>query len=116
MDTCRITHHASGVVLALEARRAVSVGARLKGLLGTSELPSGQGLIIDGCTSIHTWGMQYAIDVLFIDRNSLVIHMIHTMHPWRMSWVYWKSARVIELPANLLTQIHCKISDLIDIE
>ena len=43
--------------------------ARLRGLLGTSELPADEGLWLSPCNSVHSLGMRYAIDVIFLNRE-----------------------------------------------
>ena len=53
--------------------------ARARGLLGTNSLPSGEGLLIEHCSSIHSFWMRYAFDAIFLDRQGRVIHVIHAM-------------------------------------
>src|SRR3989338_3623718 len=88
--------------LCLQAKLATNCWERLRGLLWSQPLVPGHGLIIPHCHSVHTVGMTYPIDVLFIDRNLLVLHVIHSMQPCRLSRIVPKADRVIELPAGTL--------------
>src|SRR3954467_14080772 len=72
---------------------------RLRGLLGRSELPAGEGLLLRPSPSIHTWFMRFPIDVLFLDRDLRGPDVRGELGPWRMAWQ--KGARaVLELAAG----------------
>jgi uncharacterized protein len=57
--------------------------ARLKGLLGRRELPSGEGLLIEPTSGVHTAFMRFAIDVVFLDRDLRVLSVRPRVRPWR---------------------------------
>src|SRR3954467_14389429 len=59
--------------------------ARLRGLLGRSELPAGQGLWLRPSPSIHTWFMRFPIDVVFLDGEQRVLDVVPALGPWRMA-------------------------------
>jgi uncharacterized membrane protein (UPF0127 family) len=91
-------------VLADRIERATTVLARLRGLLGRDHLAEGSALVIEPCTSIHTFFMRFAIDALFLDRDGRVVRAIGSMRPFRMSRVYPSAALVVELPAGTLAR------------
>ncbi|MEZ4814717.1 MAG: DUF192 domain-containing protein [Bdellovibrionota bacterium] len=81
------------------AWKALSLGSKMKGLLGTKELKEGEGLLIPDCKQVHTYFMQYPIDVVFLDSKNKVIKL-QTLKPWKISpWIY-KAKSVLELPAG----------------
>jgi uncharacterized protein len=92
----------SGKELALQLAVADTLPARLKGLLGRSELPAGAGLWIKPCNSIHTFGMKFPIDALFLDREKRVVGVAETLRPNRISRIYPGASSVIELPAGTI--------------
>ncbi len=47
-----------------------SLFARMRGLLGRKSLGPDTAMVIDPCSSIHTLGMRFAIDVLFLDSKT----------------------------------------------
>ncbi|MCA1678228.1 MAG: DUF192 domain-containing protein [Actinobacteria bacterium] len=53
---------------------ACSFRARLLGLALLDDLPLGCALLIPGCSSVHTFGMRFSIDIAFLDRSGLVMH------------------------------------------
>ena len=54
----------SDVCIVARVEKAESMSARMKGLLGRSDLEADHGLLLMDCGSIHTFGMQFAIDVI----------------------------------------------------
>ena len=76
--------------------------SRLTGLMFKKNLPSGSGIILKPCTQIHTCFMRFNIDVIFLDANLKVLHIIENMPPWRVSPLFLKARYTIELPAGTL--------------
>ena len=72
---------------------------RMKGLLGRSELPRGEGLLIRPTSSIHMWFMRFPIDAVFLDRSLTVLRIRSDLAPWRMAGCRGAKA-VLELPAG----------------
>ena len=59
----------------LNVRVAGNLVARGLGLLVGRPLAAEEGLLIAPCSSIHTLGMRYAIDVVFVDRGARVLRV-----------------------------------------
>lgn len=75
---------------------------RLVGLLATSSLKEGQGIVLKPCTQIHTFFMRFAIDIIFVDKDFTVLHVIENMKPWRLSPLLLKSLYTVEVAAGAL--------------
>lgn len=89
-----------GFMLANYVERADNFWLRLRGLLGRQDLPSGEGLLLTHCSSVHTFGMAFSIDVLHLDGEGRVHAIIPSMKPWRAGpWVP-RAATVLELAAG----------------
>ena len=76
--------------------------SRLIGLMGKKNLPPGSGIILKPCAQIHTCFMRFNIDVIFLDENLEVLHVIENMPPWRISPLFLKARYTVELPAGTL--------------
>ena len=59
--------------------------ARLRGLLGRMRLRSDEGLWVVPCQGIHTIGLLFPIDVIYLDENRRVIHLIEHLGPFRIA-------------------------------
>ena len=103
-------------VVAREILEARSHWSRLKGLLGTNELPLGKTLWIPHCNSIHTCFMNYAIDAIFVDRNLRVRSIQEDLWPWRMTFPDWKATSVFELPAGTAKKCAIEIGDQLHVD
>lgn len=83
---------------------------RRTGLLGHRSLPPGTAMIIAPTNAIHTFFMKFAIDVLFVAKDGLVVKTRQSMLPWRVS-AAWRAFGVIEVAAGTLAKIDLKRGD-----
>jgi uncharacterized membrane protein (UPF0127 family) len=86
--------------VAFHARVADSFVLRARGLLGRPAPVLGDGLLITPCRSIHTIGMNYAIDVLFLTKDGVIAKIIPALKPWRAAWGPRGATDVLELVAG----------------
>lgn len=114
METVQIFNVTKGVVIAQQARVGTSLGQRLKGLLGKANLLPDGALILNPCSSIHTFFMRFTIDVLFLDKQMRIIKIIQNMPAYRFSPIVWGSQMTIELPAGKIAQSSTQIGDLLE--
>ena len=63
---------------------ADDVRSRLLGVALLRELPSAHGLFIPRCRSVHTFGMRFRIDVIFLDNRGRVLRVVRGVPPWRL--------------------------------
>jgi uncharacterized protein len=59
---------------------------RARGLLGKASLESGEGLLLTRTSSVHTFFMRFAIDVVFLDQELLVLSVVPEARPFRLAW------------------------------
>ncbi len=90
---------------------AENLFARMKGLLGRSALAKGEGLLIRPCNGIHTFGMKFPIDAVFLDGNNIVIAIRKDLVSNRLTSIYPKAASVLELPAGTVDATDTRIGD-----
>lgn len=89
---------------------ALNFWRRLKGLLFTDSLLRGQGILIKPCSSIHTIGMFYSIDILFVNAEDIIVKSVVMMKPCRLA-ICTDSIFVIELPAGTVERTGTQIGD-----
>jgi uncharacterized protein len=83
---------------------------RRKGLLGRSGLPGGEGLWIVPCESVHTFGMKFPIDLVYLDRRKRVKKVRSDVPPWRMS-ACLSAHSVLELASGTINKTHTRPGD-----
>jgi len=90
---------------------------RLRGLLGLSagDFGNGNGLWIVPCHGVHTLGMGFPIDVVYLDRDMTVIHVQSRLRPWRFAPVRAQAASVLELPCHTVAETGTVVGDRIEI-
>ena len=84
---------------------------RTRGLLGTAKLPRGGGLWIVPCRTIHSFGMRYEFDAVFIDRKGRVVGMHPRFRRNRISRIFWRARGVLELPAGTIDRTATRVGD-----
>ena len=117
-DTGYALNRTRNAYLATELRIAASHWSRLRGLIGMApaSFRAKQGLWIVPSHGVHTLGMRFAIDAIYLDRNKRVIHLEHDLKPWRVAPVRARAASVLELPENTLKETGTAIGDQLEIE
>ena len=83
---------------------------RLRGLLGRRELAAGEGLLLRPSSSIHTWFMRFAIDVVFLDRELRVLRVVESLRPWHFAGCRGAHA-VLELAAGAAASRAVSVGD-----
>lgn len=101
----------SDEVLLGDLQIAKALYPRMKGLLGTSSLGENQGLWIHRCNSVHTFFMNYAIDIVFLDRHLKVRAVKANVQPGRVVWPNWYSTSVVEMKAGRAAELNLKPGD-----
>ncbi|MEK6544100.1 MAG: DUF192 domain-containing protein [Elusimicrobiota bacterium] len=101
-------------LIARDVRRARSFIAKAVGLLGDQRpLAQGEALVIPSLVPwIHTFFMRYPIDIIFVSPTHVVVGM-ECMKPWRLSKIYWRADRAIELAAGAIERSSTHVGDKI---
>lgn len=106
----------TGEILAEQVTEARTFARRLKGLMFTKALPQTACLHIEPCRSVHTFFMNYAIDVLYLDRNRTIVGIESRIKPGRLGAVIKNTASVVELPGGSLEQTRTKIGQTVQFQ
>src|SRR4030067_3231306 len=101
-------------ILGCGVREACSPFARMRGLLGVEGLPPGEGLWICPCNSIHSLGMAFEFDALFLDGGMRVVALYRRFRKNRLSRIYWDARGVLELPEGTIESTGTEVGDEIE--
>lgn len=86
---------------------------RSKGLLGRKGLEPGTGLWIVPCESVHTFWMQFPIDLVYLDRSLRVRKTRQSVGPWRMS-ACLTAHSILELPSGTIRESATQSGDVLE--
>lgn len=85
---------------------------RLLGLMFKKIFNPNDALLIKPCKIVHSFFMNFEIDILFIDKNNNIIGT-YTLKPWRISPYYKNAEYVIELPYKTLEKYKIKYGKVV---
>jgi uncharacterized membrane protein (UPF0127 family) len=88
--------------LSLGVAAADTMLARLKGLIGKLALGLDEGLWMVPSRGIHTVGVLFPLDVVYLDEANRVIHVIESFPTFHISPIISQAASVLELPTHTI--------------
>jgi uncharacterized membrane protein (UPF0127 family) len=110
LDAPMIINTRTGRSVASSVEIATTRQQRRRGLLGRDGLVAGSALLLAPCRAVHTVGMRFPIDVVFVDDEGQVVKAVSDIGPWRIA-----SARAatttIELWAGALQATDVRVGD-----
>lgn len=93
----RLRRLPTAIVIGREVPVAAGIVVRLLGLAHLERAEAGAGLLIPSCSSVHTFGMRFALDLVFLDSHGEPISVRPAIPPRRLAWARGAAA-VLELP------------------
>jgi hypothetical protein len=115
MRRLRVNNPSRQTTLADRAQIADTSKTRKTGLLKHQGLERGEGLWIKPCEGVHTIGMKFPIDVLFLDKKHKVVKIRAAMPRWRMATCLWAHS-VLELPSGTAAATKTATGDQLEFE
>ena len=90
---------------------------RLVGLLGKTKrwAKLGRGLWIIPSRGVHTIGMLFPIDLVFLSKDRTVVRLEEHFRPFRVSRISLKATSVLELPTHAIYRSQTKVGDTLEI-
>ena len=109
----RVDNVTRGTPIIESGRMARTLWSRFRGLMGVASLPPGSGLVIEPCSSIHTHFMRFPIDVLYVNRDHVIVGIDRNLRPWWLGRFYKKVLYVVELPTG--GAAGCQVGDRLQV-
>jgi uncharacterized protein len=91
--------------------RADTSFRRLRGLLGRWSLRNDEGLWVIPSRGIHTIGLLFPIDVVYLDAAGRVVYLIEQLKPFRIASIRMHCDSVLELPIRSIYSSNTQIGD-----
>ena len=95
------------------ASRVTKAGilGRLLGLLPRASLGQDEGLWLLPCRSVHSFGMRFRFDAVFLDRTLQVVGLVERCRPFRLLPFFTSAYGVLELPAGTILRSRTQVGD-----
>ena len=90
--------------------------SRLKGLLGRNGFKGIDGFFIPKCRAVHTFFMQFPIDIICINKDFRVIRIVRNLQPYKNFTCLLATHGVIELPEGMITSTKTELGDYIEMK
>jgi uncharacterized protein len=111
----RVRNQTRKTVLGDRVGIADTSAKRRTGLLKHAGLEPGEGLWIAPCEAVHTIGMKFPIDVLFLDKKRKVLKIKNEMPRSRMA-VCLRAHSALELPSGMAATMQTVVGDQLEFE
>jgi uncharacterized membrane protein (UPF0127 family) len=120
-EAMRAMNRTRGTVLCARLENAGGLAGQSRGLLGRDSLAPDRGMLFEtGALSpfmwMHMFFMRFAIDIVFLDRDSRVIKINRALKPWRVSSIVFGARRALELAAGAAERSATQPGDHVIIE
>ncbi len=110
----QVTNVTRQTILATAAEVADTAARRNKGLLGRNGLQPGEGMWILPGEAVHTIGMRFAIDLIYLDRDRHIRKIKRSVPPGRISACVWAHS-VLELAAGTVLETKTHVGDQLEL-
>ena len=84
--------------------------SRLVGLLGVSRISPDEACLIRRCSGVHTIGMRFSIDAVFLDASDRVVSICPNVRPNRIITFRRNAKSVLESAAGAASS-RCAVGD-----
>lgn len=101
-------------IIASDVYNANNIITRTIGLLGKKSLSPEKGILISPCNGIHSIGMRFEFDAVFLDKNGQILYIIEKMKPFNLSKIVRKAKKVLELAGGTVEKFGLKVDDIIE--
>ena len=107
----RIMNRTRGTLLGTNVRLADTWWQRLRGFLLRPEPRSGEGILFTPCDAIHTLGMRFDLDVIFLDPRGDIVGVKEKLPPGKIPGRVAGARYVLELPAGTIRATGSTVGD-----
>lgn len=84
---------------------------RLRGYLARPEPRPGEGMLLARCNAVHMFGLDFALDLIFLCQRGEVVETIAELGPWKRTSRIGGARFALELPVGTLKASHTKVGD-----
>ena len=99
----KVIHKKTNSIIANDLKIAKSLIDRTIGLMFVKETKGFDALLLEPCNSVHNFFVRFPIDLIFLNADMKIVKLVKCFKPWRMTGIYLKARKVLELPVGTIT-------------
>ena|SRR5437868_7138596 len=99
----------SDACVASRVRTAANFSTRLVGLLNRRYLQENEGLLLRPGGSVHTFGLRFGIDVVFLDSDMTILKIVRRLRPWRLALAPPGTRAVLEIASGRAAVLRLRV-------
>lgn len=107
----KIINRTQGTVLGWRVSLADTWWSRFRGFLGKAAPGRGEGILLAPCNAVHTMGMRFPLDVIFLTVDGTVVQLESFLRPWRIRRGARAARYVLEVPAGTISATRTTLGD-----
>ena len=101
----------NNIIIAQNVQKADSFIKKTIGLLNRKSLSFDEVLVLEKCNSIHSFGMKFDFDAIYLDNDNKVIRVIENIKPNRIMPIVFRAKKVIEATSGFIQKNNIKIGE-----
>jgi uncharacterized membrane protein (UPF0127 family) len=98
-----------------KVKKADRLLSRVVGWIGRTHIDPEAALWVDPCWGIHTFGMNFSVDLLFLEKDCRVVNQVSNLQINRVSPIVFRAQSVLVLPAHSIEKSQTKNGDVIKV-
>jgi uncharacterized membrane protein (UPF0127 family) len=104
----------TGCVISRCPLYADSFFQRLTGMLTRKFSDTLDCIVFRSCNAVHTFGMRFDIDVLFVTQDNRIAATYPKVKPWKTCGIKCRRATAVELPAGSIYKYSISVGDFVE--
>ena len=110
----KVLNKTKNIIIADNISLADNFIKRVVGLLDKKAISENEGLLIKPCNNIHSFGMRFNFDAVFLDKNNNVKYLIKNMRAFKISPIIFSADKTLELAAGVIDKIKIEVNDVLE--
>lgn len=103
-------------IITEEVKLADTFLSRMFGLMPVKVLEENKGILLKPCKQVHTFNMSFAIDVIFLSKDDIIIHIEHYLTSNKITKYFKEANSVLEIMSGTAEKQKLAVGDLLIIK
>ena len=111
MNLIRVVNRTRGTLLGNRILLVDSWPGRLRGFLGRPAPQPGEGMLLVRCSAVHMFGLEFPLDLVFLNQSGGVVATIKNLRPWKRTSRIEDARFALEIPKGTIEASYTRVGD-----